>query len=221
MTPTEFQQWLGAHGQPVAVDGQPGPQTRTALKAAFVNLCAPAITDTDLATLADRLGCQTKQLRAVAKVESGGAAYDDNGRPKILFERHKFYKATGGRFGVSAWSNPQRGGYNEDSWEKLARAACQDVGAAFASASWGKYQVMGFHWDALGYPSALDMAYSTVTGEAAHLDMLGRFIEANGLGGKLRALSRNPEDNRAFASAYNGASYAVNDYHTKLARALA
>jgi hypothetical protein len=216
----EFQEWLCAHGQVVTVDGKGGPQTRGAILAAFSNTCADAVTSGDIAALANRLGCTTKQLSAVAKVESGGSAFDRNGRPKMLFERHKFHKATGGKFGVCTFSNPLRGGYNEDSWDKLARAACCDPLAAFASASWGKFQIMGFHWDLLGYPSSLEMAYATVTGEPAHYDMLGRFIDKNGLRTKLARLSTNPMDNRAFASAYNGPSYRDYSYDERLANAM-
>ena len=220
MTPTELQTWLNEHGALLVVDGQPGALTRDAIRSVFTNTCAEAVTDADIAALANRLGCVPRQIRAVSIVESAGGAYDDKGRPKILFERHKFHKFTGGRFGISSWSNPQRGGYSESSWEKLTQAACQDAGAAFAAASWGKFQVMGYHWDTLGYPSAIDMAYSTVTSEAAHYEMLGRFIDKNGLRSKLIRLSTDPSDNEGFAEAYNGSSYRENDYHLKLARAM-
>ena len=59
-----------------------------------------------------------------------------------------------------------------------------------------------------------------MAGEEAHYELLARFIEFNGLKDELRALSSNPEDCRAFAMAYNGKSYEVNSYHTKLAKAL-
>jgi hypothetical protein len=220
MTPTELQQWLNAHGQMVVVDGQCGPKTREAIVNAFTSDCASAVTDADIATLATRLGCSVKQLKAVAKVESGGSAFDRFGRPKILFERHLFHRFTGGRFGQTAWSNPKGGGYNEDSWDKLTRAACQDVGSAFAAVSWGKFQVLGMHWDHLGYPSALEMAYTTVTSEAAHYEMLARFVEFNGLKEALKKLSTDPERNIAFASRYNGPAFRKFAYHSKLAEAM-
>ncbi len=221
MTPTELQEWLNAHGQTVAVDGVCGPLTRAAITAAFTNPCAAAVTDEEIATLAKRLGCTTKQLRAVSKVESGGSAYDQMGRPKILFERHLFYRFTGGRFGLSSFNQPKGGGYNENSWDKLTRAACLDPGAAFAAVSWGKFQVLGLHWDVLGYPSALDLAYSTVISEAAHYELLARYIEANGLTLAIGALSTHPADNVAFAKAYNGPGFKKFAYDTKLAQAMA
>lgn len=229
MTPSDFQQWLVERGQPIAVDGLPGPQTRAALVAAFTNPCAPAVTSEEISGIALRLGCATRQLRAVAKVESGGAAYDSHGRPKILFERHLFHRFTGGAHGPSAFSNPKGGGYGEDSWDKLARAACLDPVAAFAAVSWGRFQVLGSHAGTprypgmldLGYSSPLELAYSTVGTEAAHYELLARYIEKAGLRGALRSLSTNPADNRAFARGYNGPTYETFRYHEKLADAVA
>lgn len=220
MTDTELQQWLVAHGQPVTVDGQAGPATRAAIEAAFTNTCAPAVSPADIDGFALRLRCSSRQIRAVAKVESGGGAFDDKGRPKILFERHLFHRYTNGRYSVAAFSNPKGGGYSDCSWKKLTEAACKDAEAAFASVSWGKFQVLGCHWCDLGYPSAIDLAYSTVATEAAHYELLARFIEHNGLAGALRALSTNPDDCRAFAKRYNGPGYEDFSYHTKLAKAM-
>jgi hypothetical protein len=93
-----------------------------------------------------------RNVRAVAAVESSGSGYDDQGRPKILFERHLFHRMTKGRWSVCSFSNGESGGYHEPSWDKLAAAACKDPAAAFSSASWGKFQVLGLHWLALGYP---------------------------------------------------------------------
>lgn len=221
MTPTELQQWLGAHGQPVVVDGKPGPKTRAAILAAFTNPCAPAITGPDIDALAKRLGCTSKQLRAVAKVESGGSAFDQQGRPKILFERHLFYRHAETAHDPSPWNNPNPGGYNEDSWDKLAHAACQDVDAAFGATSWGKFQVLGMHWRGLHYSSPIELAYSTVTGEAAHYELFARYLERNNLVGALRKLSTNAADNIALAAGYNGPGFRKYSYHNKLAAAMA
>lgn len=221
MTVAELQQWLNTHGQSVSVDGDCGPVTRAALIAAFTNRSAPEINPDDILNLAMRLGCTVKQLVAVSKVESGGSAFDDKGRPKILFERHLFHRFTAGKYGIRVWSNPKGGGYNEDSWEKLTQAACRDVDAAFAAVSWGKFQVLGSHWRVLGYPSALELAYSTVTSEAGHYELLARYIEKNNLKPALCALSPKASDNVAFASRYNGPAYKKFRYDEKLAVAMA
>lgn len=221
MTTAELQQWLSAHGQVLLADNVCGPQTRAAIVSAFTATCPPAITPADIDALAHRLSCTAKQIRAVAKVESGGSAFDKEGRPKMLFERHLFARLTQNRFGLTIYSNPQGGGYNMDSWAKLALAACKDVDAAFSSASWGRFQVLGSHWNELGYPSPLELAYSTVTGEAAHYELFARFLEKNGLVKALRALSINAADNVAFAKGFNGPRFKDFHYDTKLAEAMA
>jgi hypothetical protein len=220
MTGEELQEWLNTHGQQVVVDGDVGFNTRAAIIAAFTNVCAEAITEEQIAKLAWRLGCSVKQMKAVAKVESGGAGFDRAGRPKILFERHKFYQLTAGRHPLSSFNHPTGGGYNEDSWDKLTRAAGKDAEAAFAAASWGKFQVLGLHWKALGYPSALEMAYSTVTGEAAHYEMLARYIEHFDMKKAIAGLSTDPQDNELFARLYNGPQFKKFRYAEKLAEAM-
>ncbi len=221
MTPTDLQMWIAAHGQQLLADGKFGPASRKALEAVFTNTCADAVTDADIATFAERLGCTPKQLRAVSQVESGGAGFDKQGRPKILFERHLFHRFTNGKYSVSPCSNPSGGGYKDCSWTKLGQAAGFSPFKAFESVSWGKFQVLGMWWDELGYPSPVEMAYSTVTGEAAHYEMLIRYIEMNKMQSAVRALSTNAATNRAFAKGYNGPAYTKFQYDVKLARAMA
>jgi hypothetical protein len=94
------------------------------------------------------------------------------------------------------------------------------VNAAFSATSWGKFQILGCHWSELGYPSPLEMAYSTVTGEAAHYEMLARFIEHNGLKPALARISTNAADNAPLARGYNGPQYRQFRYDEKLATAM-
>ncbi len=227
MTVTEFQQWLNAHGASIAVDGKGGPATRAAILQVFTNKSAPAITETELrsisAFLGDPLG---KRLRAVAQVEASGAGWFDSGLPKILYERHYFWRLTEGRYGVTDWSNPKAGGYTIDangndvidSWEKLAFAACKDPMAAFSSVSMGKFQIMGAHWHKLGYKSPVEMMWEARRSEVAQYDMVARYIHEFGLRDEFLAMSPNPDDCRAFAKGYNGSGYEKFKYHEKLAR---
>lgn len=227
MNVSELQQWLNERPpfEPavlpkLTVDGQAGPATRAAIVAAFTNTAAPAVTPADIEGFAAELGCSVKQVNAVATVESAGGGFDKQGRPKILFERHKFWQATDGKFGRTIYSDPKAGGYSVDSWEKLTRAAAKDPLAAFASASYGKFQVMGFHWRALGYRSPLEMAYAMSRSEAAHYRALVEFIKANGLERAVQSLSTKPADCVAFARGYNGSGFARNSYDKKLAAAM-
>jgi len=216
MTIEELQTAIG-----VAADGLWGPASRAGLVAAFTNLSAPAAGDADIAAIARRLGCKPAQIRAVAKVESSGSGFDKFGRPKMLFERHLFHRQTAGRHSPAPFSNPAYGGYNEDSWVKLTYAAGKAPEAAFASASWGRFQVLGLHWRKLGFASPFELARSTVKSEAAHYELLARYVETFGLLKALRALSADPATCEAFAEGYNGPAYKRFMYHQKLARAMA
>ena len=199
---------------------------RAAFLAQFVNTKAPAITAEDMKRAADRLGVSVKHIEMVRKVESGGTSFDNSGRPIILPEPHIFYRQTGGRFGHTAFSYPKWGqkpypkSYDAR-WQVLADMAERDTEAALESASWGLWQVMGFHWKALDYDSALDFARRMAASETEHLEALVRYIEANGLSDELRACrAGSPDSCSAFAKGYNGAGYAKNRYHEKMAEAL-
>lgn len=214
-TVKELQAALG-----VKVDGIFGPVSSGALLASFVNLNAPPVTGADLTGFALRLGCSLRQLQAVAQVESGGSAFDAQGRPKMLFERHLFHRLTNGEHSPAVFSSPQYGGYDVSSWAKLAAACSVDPDAAFGACSWGKFQVLGLHWSTFGLPSAFALARSTVKSEKAHYELLALYIEKHGMNDALRALSRDPDDCRAFAQGFNGPAYARHGYHTRLAAAM-
>jgi hypothetical protein len=209
-----------------AADGIWGPQSKAALLAWASNLRARGIEPSDIAAAAARIGCSILQLEAVRAVEAAGRGFDRAGRPKILFERHKFHRFTGGRFSPTDFSQSRGGGYTNDanrngindSWDKLSDAiATGQVNAAFMSASWGAFQIMGEWWDEMGYVSPFAMVAAATISEAHHLDMLVRFIRFHRLEDEVRAITSNPETNRAFAAAYNGPGYRRNNYHIKLA----
>lgn len=226
------QQWLNDHaGCHLTVDGIGGSLTRAAFITAFANKNAPAVTEAELLQIARDLGDNdTKRIRAVAKVESAGGGWFDSGLPKILFERHKFWKHTTRPKTITFYSNPKRGGYSmdangngiNDSWEKLSYAVCRDPLAALKSVSIGKFQVLGEYYRQCGYAHPIEMLWAARNGELAHYLMLRDYIlKVANLKGAFLALGRNAEANRAFARGYNGAAYAENAYHTKLAGAMA
>lgn len=193
----------------------------------YTNTKAPAITEADIQAAADKLGVTPAHIRMVRAVESGGKSFDDAGRPVILFEPHVFHKRTGGEwspssFSYAAWgARPYPKGY-DGRWAQMGEAAAHNEAAALESASWGLFQIMGYHWRALGYASVQDFAKAMTKSEGAHLDALVRFIVANGLVGALRKCrAGDAESCRDFAAGYNGSGYVRNSYHIKLARALA
>lgn len=207
-----------------------GPLSRAALNARFSNRAARGLSDSEIAAAAQRLGVPAKHIRGIRKVEAPRGAFDTQGRPSILYERHKFRKHTipVGRFDAS---NPDLsgppygpGGYGAFSvqYERLAAACALDPEAAFRACSWGAFQVLGENAEDLGYASAYDMALSLVTSEAAHLETFVRFVEVNGLVDELKACRPNDAGSCIpFVSKYNGPGFRDFNYHVKLAEAIA
>lgn len=222
----QLQQWLNAHGAKLIEDGRPGPATRDAIINIFTNAKAAAVSDDEIARLASRLGGSVAQVKAVAAVESAGGGWDNAGRLKCLYERHYFWKRL--RIKIPFLSDPTPGGYTvdadrdgiNDSWEKVADAALRSPVAAFESASWGKFQIMGAWATKLGHANAVEFVWALSRSEAAHYAALERFIQVNGLTRAFQALSTNAETCRAFARGYNGPAYERGGYHNKLARAM-
>ena len=222
----DLQLWLNLKGAGLVIDGKAGPATRSAILNVFVNRDAPAVTPADINLIAARLGGTSRQVAAVAKVESAGGGWDDAGRLKCLYERHYFWRRI--QVQIPFLSNPTPGGYTvdadrdnvNDSWEKVADAAMRSPIAAFESASFGKFQIMGAHAKSLSYANAIEFVWELTRSEYAHYEALAEFIKVNGLTKAFRALSTDPETCRAFARSYNGAGYAKGNYHGKLAAAM-
>ena len=170
----------------------------------------------DFITAAKLLNCEVAAIKAVAEVESAGGGFLNDGKPKILFEGHEFYKRTNGKHGVSNISYPKwiSTYYNQNQYERLDKAAKLDRTAALESASWGKFQVMGYHWKSLGYVSLQAFINAMYSNETEHLMAFVKYVQVNGLADELRR-----KDWAGFARGYNGPSYAKNKYDVKMANA--
>ena len=175
--------------------------------------------DADYGRAAAALGAEIAAVQAVADVETSGNAFDEQGRPRILFERHYFHRLTGGRFDAShaAISAAGAGGYGKfsEQYGKLEIAYGLDADAALRSASWGRFQIMGDNHRAAGYASVRDFVVALTRSEAAHLDAFVAFVNAD----KSMAEALRKKDWATFARRYNGPGYAKNDYDGKLQRA--
>lgn len=176
--------------------------------------------DADYQSAAERLDVPVAAIKAVAEVESNGTTHwQPDGRPPILFEAHWFGKLTGYRFndshpGISSrsWNRSlYKGGVAE--YRRLEEAKALDESAALQSASWGAFQIMGFHWKALGYPRVQAFVADMQTA-AGQLAAFVSFILINPP--ILDALRR--QDWHQFAAHYNGPG-AVDTYAPKIADA--
>lgn len=185
------------------------------------------LTPRDIAGAAHALGCEVAQIMAVVEVETGGkSGFLDDGRPRLLYEPHIFFRRTNGRYGerapisAKAWGTFPYGTLSEQ-WRRFLLAAELDRQAAIESCSWGLFQILGQNWQALGYGSAEAFFDAMHEGEAAHLDSFLRFVRANNLTDALRAGNREANSWREFARRYNGPGYASHNYHGRLAAAYA
>lgn len=179
----------------------------------------------DMETAAERLGVPLAVVQAVAEVESTGEGFFPDGRPKILFERHVFFRrlkeskkdADGLAKRFSNLVHPLRGGYagGTAEWSRLNQACGIDKALALESASWGRFQVMGYHWGPLGYESASAFASAMHESEGAHLDAFVLFIEKDAALHKALKAGKWAD----FARRYNGPAFEENLYDIKLARA--
>lgn len=178
----------------------------------------PTLTPADFERAAAQLACEVAAVRAVAEVETRGAAFLPDGRPVILFERHIFHKLTRGKWSAQHpdISSATWGGYGaagDNQHARLAKAAALDRAAALQSASWGMFQLMGFNYAPCGFADLQSFINAMYSGEPAQLAAFVSFIQSNpGLLAAIRAKSW-----AAFARGYNGADYARNAYDTKMA----
>lgn len=216
----------------LVADGIAGPKTQSALVGGD---CSQLLQNANLVAAAERLGLPLATIYAVNEVESSGAGFLGNGKPKVLFERHQMYRqlctprypdddaaalkrhADELAAQYPSLVNRTPGGYAGGTAEhqRLAQARLIDDTAALESASWGAFQIMGYHAVRLGYESVQAFATAMASGEPAQFDAFVRFIEADTA--LMKALkARKWAD---FARLYNGPDYARNLYDVKLQRA--
>ncbi len=215
-----FQQRTG-----LVADGIAGPKTMAVLETG--RRPARLLGQADIEKAAEDLGVAVAAVMAVNEVESLGRGFLPDGRPVILFERHVMHRllaeagydadATAARFPNVV--HQRRGGYAGGAAEhaRLATACGIDRACALQSASWGQYQIMGYHWQTCGYDSVEAFVEAMRSGEAAHLEAFVRFVAAD------PALHKALKGRKwaEFAKLYNGPAYRENLYDQRLARAYA
>lgn len=177
------------------------------------------LTDADYEKAAAQLGCDVPSIRAVAETEVAGEAWDLMGRPRLLFERHKFHKHTNGIYhkthpGISSAS---QGGYGRESrqYDRLYEAATLDEVAALKSASYRMFQILGENFVEAGFATVESFVDAMLRSQRDHLLAFVSFVGSNR---SLRTAIRGRQW-ATFARGYNGKNYAKNKYDTKMAEA--
>lgn len=182
----------------------------------------------DLNVIAEKYGIELAVLQAVMQIEARRNGFVE-GRPVILFERHIFYRQLKKQqlnadllyAHYPSLVNPKPGGYIGGRYEynRLMSAKKINEVAAIESASWGLFQIMGFHWSLLGYHSAQDFESCLSLDEYHQLDAFVRFISCKENRTMLNALRK--KDFALFARLYNGPAHAKNRYVQKMESAYA
>ena len=216
----------------LVIDGIVGPKTWSKFIEAqnqIISFNDKFLSEQDLIDFADKYNLELAAVKAVNEVESNGKGFLLDGRPRILFEGHVFWRELVKK-GVNpndfvndrtknvlykSWTKKHyEGGKQEyDRLEKASGMSDLDEvhDAAYASASYGAFQIMGFHFQSLGFPSVDSFVAHLYTHEKAHLDVFGRFCEVNNLTRHLRS-----KNWASFARGYNGPAFKENKYDTKL-----
>lgn len=173
--------------------------------------------------IAGKYGLEPCLLDAVARVEGACSGFLPDGRPKILFEGHifwrelkkaglepEYYASQAPDIVFPKWTKRfYKGGAGE--YERLERAKAIHASAACRSASWGCFQVMGFNHNACGIASVEDFVAAMSCGFKEQLEVSVNFMISNKM---LRYLQN--QDWAMFAKYYNGPGYAQNKYDEKL-----
>jgi len=181
----------------------------------------------DYARAARSLNTDIAVIKAVKQVETGQyGAFLPNGKPSILFEGHIFWRELVKR-GIdptefitgnenilyNKWTKEHYlGGIKE--YNRLEQAINIHKEAAYCSASWGMFQIMGFNFAFCMCRNVFEFVEIVSAGESEQLDLFVRFIQSCGLDKHLR------EHNwKEFARLYNGPGYSVNGYDKRLKEA--
>ncbi|MDP5198959.1 N-acetylmuramidase family protein [Flavobacterium sp. DG2-3] len=221
----------------LVVDGVVGLKTWSALLEKNKNgfsTNTKLLSEQDLIDFSNQFNLELAVVKAVNEVESNGKGFLIDGRPKILFEGHIFWRELEKRnIDPNAYANANTqdvlfenytkkhyvGGTAEYARLEKARNLGQDkriADAANSSASWGLFQIMGFNAISIGYKSIDEYVEKMNQNEGEHLKAFGMFLEKNNLIGLLRS-----KNWASFALKYNGPAYKTNKYDEKLARAYA
>lgn len=184
---------------------------------------AKRLDDIDLPKIGHRIGVGEDELHAFMDVEAAGAGFDGQGRPKMLFEPHIFYRElshdpTLRARAVTVGLAYQKWGtkpYPKESYSRLVAAitlAGED--AALRSCSWGATQILGSNCEDAGYKTPQAMVLSFMDDEENQLNATVTLLVAMQINDDVKAHRW-----ATVARVWNGPGYSKNHYDTKMATA--
>ena len=181
------------------------------------------LSDKNFLEAAALIGCDVKAIKAVTSVEAPKGGFQADGNLTILFEPYIFWKQLrqhginpstllkGNEDILSPVWNPKLYGKYSSQWTKLQKATMINKVAAYESASYGMFQIMGFNYKTCGYTDVSQFTDALKLGVDIQLKSFCTYIINSHLDDELKNL-----DWISFARAYNGPSYWKNNYDKKI-----
>lgn len=174
---------------------------------------------------ANREDWPRENLLAVVEVESAGVAFERDGKtPRLLFERHVFFRE------LAKFPEKQQEaitqGLAHDGWRRatqykdqgtslsrlqlIERARAIDLEIANRSASWGVGQTMGFNAKSCGFDTATQMVSRMASIDAQVSAMVAEIKSKKNRNNLRLGLWED------FARIYNGKGFKQNSYDTRI-----
>ena len=178
----------------------------------------PLLTEENFIAASKYLGCEIAAIKAVCEVESPKGGFNPDGTPVTLFEGHWFSRYTNHKFdkdypniSYPKWTTKYYGKTWQDEQSRLQSAMMLDRTSALMSASWGKFQIMGFNFSICGFRTIQTFINAMYHSEEKQLNAFCSYIINSGLSDELQ--DKRWDD---FAYRYNGPEYKKNKYAEKL-----
>lgn len=172
------------------------------------------LTQSDIDTLSYEFRVPASRIHAIKEVESGGHGFDiTTGKILIQFEPAWFKRKSpytpSGKWSLNKVERQAK------EWEAFNDAFAKNPTAAMESTSIGIMQVMGFHWELLGFKSVGEMWDYAKESEYNQMRLALLFIKSNKK--MITALVNGVW--KVVAYYYNGEDYWKLQYDIKLANA--
>jgi len=185
----------------------------------------PGLTDASYEDAANSLDVEVEAIKAVSEVESGrGGGFEDGKHPTIRYELHQFNQRTKSVYlqthpwlaqrkwdqGKAYHNLGQQGEYSMLYNAMILGRPRLKIEQALSSASWGRFQVMGFNYQSVGWTSVIEFVLDMYKNEGNQLKAFVGFLKSVNLESTLQK-----HDWEGFARAYNGGGQ-VDQYGGKM-----
>ena len=187
------------------------------------------LTHEDYVEVAERLGIEVAAIKAVVEIEAGKAhkGFWELGKPIINYDMsvvNKFAPKLGVNLSKYRKSHPEiwgaskkkYGSQQASEWARFEALRSVNNTLGIYSSFWGMFQIGGFNWKLCKTKDAEEFFELMCRSEKDQLILFANFIESAAMVKYLKA-----KNWAAFASRYNGPSYASRGYHTRMAKAYA